>query len=78
MRFKVNAIVERLLDFAEERGYSLNELRRKDFSDDDRQQLAQLIGYSLSDYGDLSFVSDEDVWAALESIEPATVEVSDK
>ena len=29
------------------------------FTDDERSQFAQLIGYSLSGYGDLSYVTDE-------------------
>jgi hypothetical protein len=38
----------------------MNTLARMDFSDDDRQQFAQLIGYSLSGYGELqSYVDDE-------------------
>jgi len=30
-----------------------------DFSQEDREQFAQLIGYSLSGFGELSYVSDE-------------------
>ena len=60
MRFKANRIVRDLLDFAQPRGLGLNEMAARDYSDDDRQQFAQLIGYSLSGYGDLqSYVSDE-------------------
>jgi hypothetical protein len=61
IRFKQNAIVRHLLDYASSRGCSLNELARMDFSDDDRMQLAQLIGYSVSGYGDLSYASRESV-----------------
>lgn len=59
LRFKENQIVRKLLDFSTEHGYGLNEMALDDFSDDDRMQLAQLIGYSLSGYGTLSYVSDE-------------------
>ena len=60
MRFKANAIVRRLLDFATPRGMGLNEIAGLDFTDDDRQQFAQLIGYSLSGYSELqSYVTDE-------------------
>ena len=59
LRFKENKIVRRLLDYSKQRGYGLNEIALEDFTDDDRMQLAQLIGYSLSGYGELSFVSDE-------------------
>ncbi|MEW7314395.1 hypothetical protein AB1E22_17125 [Buttiauxella gaviniae] len=59
LRFKENQIVRKLLDFSTAHGYGLNEMALDDFSDDDRMQLAQLIGYSLSGYGTLSYVSDE-------------------
>ncbi len=58
LRFKANKIVQHLLDSHPTCG--LNELARMNFSDDDRQQFAQLIGYSLSGYGSLqSYVDDE-------------------
>jgi len=58
MRFKANRIVQHLLDTHPTCG--LNQIACMDFSDDDRQQFAQLIGYSLSGYGDLSgYVDDE-------------------
>ena len=56
LRFKENAIVRYILDNG---GRDLNDLAVMDFSDDDRQQVAQLIGYSLSGYGGLSYVSDD-------------------
>ena len=56
VRFKGNAIVRFLL---ENGGYDMNKLAIMDFSDEDREQFAQLIGYSLSGFGDLSYVSDE-------------------
>ena len=71
-RFKENKIVSFL---AEGR---LNELCAMDFSDEDREQLAQLIGYSLSGFGELSYVSDETFRRAQEQselvaeIEPST------
>jgi hypothetical protein len=55
LRFKQNEIVKYLL---ENGGFDLNDLARLPFSDEDRQQLAQLIGYSLDGYGDLSYVDD--------------------
>lgn len=54
IRFRENKIVRFL---AEGR---LNEIAEMDFSPEDRMQLAQLIGYSLSGYGDLSYVTDKD------------------
>ncbi|MEO0868881.1 MAG: hypothetical protein AAFY17_10620 [Cyanobacteria bacterium J06642_11] len=62
LRFKENAIVRHLLDNG---GIGLNALTKLDFSDKDRQQFAQLIGYSHDGYGSLSFVDDEAYDAAL-------------
>ncbi|GEM_PF-6762813 len=59
LRFKENAIVRKMLDYSREHGYGLNEMALEDFTPDDRMQLMQLIGYSLSGYGELSFVTDE-------------------
>jgi len=61
LRFKSNKIVSYLLDNG---GIDMNHLAVQNFSDEDRQQFAQLIGYSLSGYGDLSYVSDEAYTAA--------------
>lgn len=56
IRFKRNAIVEYLLDHG---GIDLNEIASKEFPREDLEQFAQLIGYSLSGFADLSYVSDE-------------------
>jgi hypothetical protein len=61
VRFKENKIVSHLLEFGSARGCSLNELVRMGFSQEDHMQLAQLIGYSVSGYGDLSYASPESV-----------------
>ena len=61
-RFKPNALVKALADHATRTGFSMNELAEKFSSpehDDDRRQLAQLIGYSVSGFGDLSYVDSE-------------------
>lgn len=55
-RFKKNRLVEKLYDHAVATGLGLHELALMDFSDADRCQFAQLIGYSVSGYGDLSYV----------------------
>ncbi len=55
LRFKPNAIVSYLLDRG---GIDMNDLAVIDFAQEDREQFAQLIGYSLSGFGDLSYVSD--------------------
>lgn len=65
-RFKENAIVRYLLDNS---SITLNHIAARGFTDEDRQQFAQLIGYSLSGYSDLSYVTDEAYTAAeLQSI----------
>jgi hypothetical protein len=64
LRFKKNAIVDFLLEWSQKRGMGLNELAAMDFTQDDREQFWQLIGYSLSGYGELSFVSDDTYKAA--------------
>jgi len=63
LRFKQNAIVRFLLDSGPN---DMNKLAMMPFSQEDRQQFAQLIGYSLCGYGDLSYVSDDDYNAAVE------------
>jgi len=61
IRFKENAIVRHLLGNG---GIDLNKLARMEFSSEDREQFAQLIGYSLSGFSELSYVSDETYSAA--------------
>lgn len=65
IRFKANKIVRYLLDNG---GISLNDLAVLDFSKDDRQQFAQLIGYSLSDYGELRSYVTDDAYNAAEAM----------
>ena len=66
VRFKANAIVRYILDLGTAKGCAdMNMLAMMPFSDEDRQQFAQLIGYSLSGYGELtSYVTDEAYEAA--------------
>ena len=61
LRFKQNAIVRHLLDKG---GIDLNQIACLDFSREDREQFAQLIGYSHSGAHDLSYVSSEVLAAA--------------
>lgn len=64
-RFKENKIVSALLDFATNKGMGMNEIAGKDFPKDDRCQFAQLIGYSLIGYSELSsYVTNADFEAA--------------
>lgn len=59
-RFKENKIVSYCLDNKTD----MNRIAMKDFTDDDRMQFAQLIGYSLGGYSDLSYVTDESYYRA--------------
>lgn len=56
-RFKANAIVRFLIDWATPRGIDMNALALMPFNQEDREQFAQLIGYSVSGFGDLSYAS---------------------
>lgn len=54
VRFQKNAIVKYLLD----RGpITLNDLALMNFNSEDWEQFAQLIGYSLSGFSELSYVT---------------------
>jgi hypothetical protein len=61
LRFRKNALVCHLLDNG---GIDLNKLAAVPCSREDREQFAQLIGYSLSGFSELSYVSDETYLAA--------------
>ncbi len=56
IRFKENAIVQYLLDAGP---FDMNHLALLPFDENDREQFAQLIGYSVSGFSDLSYVSEE-------------------
>jgi hypothetical protein len=64
LRFRANPIVRFLLDAGP---FDLNQLALMPWSDEDRAQLAQLIGYPLSGFAELSYVSTEDYQRALEA-----------
>lgn len=70
-RFKANMIVQYLV---ENGGIDLNKIAAMPFSREDRVQLAQLIGYSLSGFGELSYVDDEDYEVAAETVHSGWVE----
>lgn len=60
LRFRENAIVRYLLDRATTKGITdLNRIAMRGFSQEDQEQFAQLIGYSIAGYHELSYVSDE-------------------
>lgn len=63
LRFISNRIVRDLYDFSLEKGFGLNEIAIAaadgKYSKEEQMQFAQLIGYSLSGYASLSYVTDE-------------------
>lgn len=61
LRFTPNAVVRYLLDNGP---IDMNHLANCPFGNNDREQFAQLIGYSLSGFEELSYVSDETYEAA--------------
>jgi hypothetical protein len=63
-RFLENRLVRHLLDVSTSKGFGLNQLALVEASPDERAQFAELIGYSLQGYAELSYVSDERVEAA--------------
>lgn len=67
-RFKRNALVCYLLDNG---GIDLNKLATLDFSQDDRQHFAQLIGYSLKGFHELRYVSDDQALRASQAARKA-------
>lgn len=54
-RFSANAICRYLIDKG---SLNLNDIAGREFPPEDRRQFAQLIGYSLSGYSELSYVDD--------------------
>lgn len=58
IRFKQNAIVDWLFMTGK---IDLNEIAATPFPRNDREQFWQLLGYSVSGYGDLSFISRKTV-----------------
>jgi hypothetical protein len=75
IRFKANAIVRFLL---EEGPFDMNDLAKQGFSRQDREQFAQLIGYSLSGAGDLSYVSDKTYNKATRKAKPLVEKLVNK
>jgi len=61
IRFKENKIVTYLLDNG---GLDMNDIASSDFSNEDREQFAQLIGYSHSGASELHYVSDMVLYVA--------------
>lgn len=67
VRFQENPIIRFLQEFAASKGMGLNELhmlRNSNWSKRDWSQFMQLLGYSVSGFGDLSFIPETDVHKA--------------
>ena len=66
-RFRKNAIVRYLLDAGT---FDMNQIATlPGISREDREQFAQLIGYSVDGFGELSYVSDESYNKAVDKCE---------
>jgi len=64
--FQKNAIVEYVLDNGKIGGkpIDMNMIRRLDFTDEDRAQFVQLLGYDVNGCADLSYVPEDVYWPA--------------
>lgn len=69
VRFKHNAIVRFLLDAGP---FDMNQLAAMNFSREDREQFAQLIGYSVGGFGELSYVRSKTYKRIAMPDEPST------
>lgn len=75
IRFRKNAIVQFLLDAGP---FDLNQLALMSFTDQDRQQFAQLIGYSFNGYGELDYVDDIAMDQALDALADSGLDVQEE
>ena len=71
LRFRSNGIVKFLLGVGP---FDMNNLALMTFSDRDRRQFAQLIGYSVNGYCELSYVRDKDAEKAMRQAEKVDAE----
>lgn len=74
-RFKPNQIVQHLINNG---SIGLEQIARLEFPQNDREQFAQLIGNSLSGFGDLPYVSSETYEAAVSQQNPSPLDTSAK
>lgn len=58
IRFKKNQIVDDLYELRKVHKLDLNEMACRNYSQEDRNQFAQLIGYSVDGWGTLSYAID--------------------
>lgn len=75
VRFKQNKIIRDMLDLCEKHGLGLNEIAARDYEKDDRSQFMQLIGYSVSGYGNLDCSRAKHVMRADQKAESLVGEV---
>jgi hypothetical protein len=64
VRFKENGIVHAVYEMSKAHGFGLHEIAMHNFTEDDQKQFAQLLGYSVSGYGDLPYVDKVSVECA--------------
>lgn len=57
-RFVENRIIRDLVEFSATHGRGIHAIAAGDYTDQERQQFAQLNGYSIRGYGELSYVDD--------------------
>jgi hypothetical protein len=65
-RFQANEIIQWLFNNGK---INLNDIALMNFSNEDRMQLDQLLGYSVSGFGDLEYADDEVVRLADAEVE---------
>lgn len=75
IRFKKNQIISDMLELCQKHGLDLNEIAMRDYDKDDRSQLMQLIGYSVSGYGTLGCARAKHLMRADEKAESLLGEV---
>jgi hypothetical protein len=63
VKFKPNKIIEYLFDIG---ALDLNRIAAMEFPAEDRMQLSQILGYSVSGYSDLSYVTNKSANKAFE------------
>lgn len=68
-RFRENAIVRYLLDHG---GIDMNRLAHLQAADEDYRQFAQLIGYSVGGYSELSYVNNASYNKAMRRVKKLT------
>jgi len=76
IRFKANQIISDMLDLCQKHGFGLNEIAIREYEKDDRSQLMQLIGYSVSSYGNLDCSRAKHVMRADQKAETLVREVA--